>query len=457
MAPVRAACIAAGSLSLTAVAAASTSAEAEIAAFRAEARHPQDGPHVDLRYRLEATEFVTEISMNLVFLDWMIEAPREDAERIDPAELGAIAPRIEAYCRAQLPVVIDGVTVAPAVRALAINDPDPVLLPLFPLSGWRGLRKISWELAYPLPNAAETPRSISVVWAAYPPDLLSILPSKPPIVIATEWSAGGLRTLFELTRDEPGYTWHRPDGGIAARLVSVPGPPTPRPLVPAWATLSIAVFAVAFGAAAAARRGPKVALGSGLLAAAVVLVVRPSGPAFLAFGTRLPDAIDEASARETFESLQRNLYRAFDYETEGAVYDALAYSVSGELLEETYLGVRRSLVMEEEGGAMSRVVAVRPVATRLVSQGELAIEGADRDAGSRVAAFKVEATWQVDGRVTHWGHSHDRTNEYDGRFTVIATADGWRIHDAEVTRQERVDAAAPEPGAIEIPPEDAEL
>lgn len=451
MSPGLAACIAAGSVSLTAVAGASTAFGAETEAIREAARHPQDGPHVDLRYRLEATEFVTEISMNLVFLDWMMEVPREDPERIDPAELAAIAPRIEAYCRAQLPVTVDGAAVAPVLRELAINDPDPVLLPLFPLSGWRGLRKVSWELAYPLPPSAEGPRAISVVWSAYPPDLLSILPSKPPIVIATEWSAGGLRTLFELTRDEPGYTWHRPDGGIAARLAAVPEPPMPKPLVPAWATLSVALFAVAFGAAAAARRGPRVALGSGLLAAAVVLVVRPAGPSFLAFGTRAPDAIDDRSARETFESLQRNLYRAFDYESEGAVYDALAYSVTGGLLEETYLGVRRALVMEEEGGAMSRVVAVRPVATRLSSQGEITLED-----GARARAFTVDATWRVDGRVTHWGHSHDRTNEYDGRFTVAATADGWRIHDAEITRQERVDSGAEAP-TPQTSPEDEEL
>jgi hypothetical protein len=105
--------------------------------------------------------------------------------------------------------------------------------------------------------------------------------------------------------------------------------------------------------------------------------------------------------------------------------------------------------MEEEGGAMSRVVAVRPIETDILSQGEIAL-----DDGRRVPAFKVEATWQVDGRVTHWGHSHDRTNEYDGRFTVAAEQGGWRIHDAEITRQERVDAANP---ATQPRPEDEEL
>lgn len=389
------------------------------------------------------------VSMNLVFLDWMLEVAREDPERIDPSELARVGLRVETYFAAQLPVTIDGVRVTPILRDLRTNDPDPVLLPLFPVSGWRGLRKIEFALAYPVKTP---PGEIAVVWPAYPPDLLSVLPSKPPLEIATEWTMDGLRSMHTFTRSEPGFTWRRPAGGVESRLERVPTPPTARPLVPAWATLALVVFVAGFGASALSRRSPRVALGSGLLAAAVVLILRPSGPALLAFGTRAPALLSERDAVTTFEALQANLYRAFDYEQESAVYDALARSVSGRLLEETYLGVRRALVMEEEGGAMSRVVAVRPVRAVVGAQGEITLED-----GARAQAFTIDATWQVDGRVTHWGHSHDRTNEYEGRFTVAAEAGGWRIHDAEITRQERVDAGsspapAPQPG-----PEDEEL
>jgi len=417
----------------------------------AAARHPQDGPHVDLRFRLEKDAFTAALSMNLVFLDWMLEVPREDQERVDQTELAVLSPRLEAYFAAQMPVEIDGVRVAPILRELRLNDPDEVLLPLFPISGWRGLRKVEFSLDYPVKSAPET---IAVVWPAYPPDLLSVLPSKPPLEIAAEWTADGLRSQHTFTRAEPGFTWRRPTGGIESRLERVPVPPAPEPLVPAWATLAIVVFIVGFIGAALSRQPPRAALGSGLFAAVIVLVLRPSGPAFLAFGTRAPRELPAEQAAATFEALQANLYRAFDYEAEGAIYDALARSVSGGLLEETYLGVRRALVMEEEGGAMSRVVAVRPVRTGLVSQGEIAL-----DDGRRVRAFKVEATWQVDGRVTHWGHSHDRTNEYDGRFTVAAEQGGWRIHDAEITRQERVDSGGlPAPAPTPQPsPEDEEL
>ena len=410
-------------------------------------RHPQDGPHCDLKFRVEREAFVAEIAMNIVFLDWLLVFEREDSERIDPSELARLSPMLVRYFAAQMPVSIDALTVAPVVGKLSVNDPDEVLLPLFPTSGWRGLRKVSFELVYPLKSP---PNEIAIVWPAYPPDLLSVWASKPPLEIAAEWTADGLRSQLLFTRSEPGFTWRRPTGGIDARLDTVPTPPVAQPLVPAWATMAIGVFVVAFVAAAMARRAPRVALGAGLVAAAIVLVMRPSGPATLAWGTRAPVGVSDAAAQTIFETLHGNMYRAFDYDDERTTYDALARSVSGALLEETYLSVRRALVMEDEGGAMSRVVAVRPITTRIESQGEIEI------GGRRVPAFTVAARWQVDGRVTHWGHAHDRTNEYDGRFVVGAEGDGWRMHDAEILRQERIDSGA-KPAVPSAPSELDEL
>ena len=415
-----------------------------------EKKHPQDGPHVDLRFRVDAKEFVAEIAMNLVFLDWMVQTDREDAERVDASELPRVRAALAAYCAVQMPVRIDGAAVVGDVRALRVNDPDEALLPLFPVSGWRGLRKVSFEIAFAL---SAPPQSISVMWSAYPPDLLSVLASKPPLDIAAEWSADGLRSQLMFTRSEPGFTWNRPVEGVASRLERVPTPPSARAIVPSWATLAVLLFIVAFLAAAMSRKPPRIALGTGLLAAVIVMIIRPSGLPFLAFGSRSAAELDERDARATFEALQANLYRAFDYDSESMVYDALALSVSGELLEETYLGVRRALVIEEEGGAMSRVVALTPMSTVIASHGEIA------DAtGKSVAAFVVNASWRVEGRVTHWGHAHDRTNEYEGRFVVAALADGWRIHDAEITRQERVESAElPQMPTVPVDPANEEL
>ena len=53
--------------------------------------------------------------------------------------------------------------------------------------------------------------------------------------------------------------------------------------------------------------------------------------------------------------------------------------------------------------------------------------------------FTVRCKWQVDGAVYHWGHGHFRTNEYEGRFLVIATDRGWRLAGDELLSQRRVD------------------
>ena len=62
-----------------------------------------------------------------------------------------------------------------------------------------------------------------------------------------------------------------------------------------------------------------------------------------------------AEAREVVGKLLHNVYRSFDFRQEGAVYDMLAGSVDGPLLESTYLETRKSLVLENQGGARARV------------------------------------------------------------------------------------------------------
>ena len=90
-----------------------------------------------------------------------------------------------------------------------------------------------------------------------------------------------------------------------------------------------------------------------------------------------------------------------------------------------------SLVMEEAQGATSRVLAVRPV--------ELEIESIEVDSKRAMVHFTALYRWQVDGRVAHWGHMHERTNEYLARTKVVGSPDGWRIESIKLLEQERMD------------------
>jgi hypothetical protein len=405
-------------------------------------RHPQDGPHVDLRFALTADAVVAEISMNLVFLDEILDHPREEADRLALSELRVMEPAILARMAELCQVRADGRPLAPTIEGLAMNDPDEALLPLFPISGMRGLRKIRFELHYPLDPSTESPASLAIVWLAYPIDLLSVYEPKPKLVIAAELVAQGIRHNLIFIESEPEQVWHAERGGVEGRLASVPRPVQPPTLAiaPAGAVLGLGAGAIAWALARrASRRGGSRTRGPlaggaaiAILVGVPALLILPLGRVSIAlpFAPRasLPSA-DEAAA--IFDPLHANLYRAFDFVDESAIYDALAISVDGPLLEELYLTIHRSLVMAEEGGALSRVVAVRRNEIGIESVGLL-------DAGD-APSFLVRCRFEVDGRVTHWGHAHDRTNGYLARYTVVARGDGWRIADVEVLEQTRLD------------------
>ncbi len=144
------------------------------------------------------------------------------------------------------------------------------------------------------------------------------------------------------------------------------------------------------------------------------------------FGSDLSDNDAEA----IFETLLKNVYRAFDYRTESDVYDALALSVGGELLSEVYLQVHRSLEMAEQGGAVSRIKDVT------------ILEGNRQEVDKRFAdadqSFGYKANWTVEGTVEHWGHIHARTNGYEALFSIVVEDKAWKIVDLQVLHQERV-------------------
>jgi hypothetical protein len=138
---------------------------------------------------------------------------------------------------------------------------------------------------------------------------------------------------------------------------------------------------------------------------------------------------DEERALALFTTLHRNIYRAFDYEDEEAIYDTLARTVEGDLLDRIYTEVRQSLILREEGGAEAKIQAT-----------EIREARAEIPDDPRVEAFSVEARWRVRGKVRHYEHEHVRVNEYAGRFVVRWQGRGWKISSVEILDQKRLTA-----------------
>lgn len=405
-------------------------------------RHPSDGPHVDLAIRLDADALRMQVTMNLFFLDDVLSFTREDGDRIDPSEGPALLDALQAWGETEMAARIDGIDVAPLVNDLLINDPDDSLLALFPRTGMRGIRKIRFLLEWPLNTP---PQEIVLRWSAFPPDIAIDPVNPPPLEIVADAAFEGVRVAVFFTEQSPTWLWRSGSTAIEDRLAPIDAPqPTTPTLVPA---VSIALSGVALigGLVLLVRSDGKRAIAG----PALMLVGALGAWAFAGFGlievggARAALALPKAAQAEaTFVPLHANIYRAFDYVEESDIYDALERSVEGELLEDLYRTIHRSLVMEEEEGAISRVVAVRPVSLVVTAIAE------QPDAEEPTIGFDALYRWQVDGRVTHWGHMHERTNEYLARFEVVGTASGWRIAAINLLEQERI-ATVDDPDAVE--------
>jgi hypothetical protein len=161
------------------------------------------------------------------------------------------------------------------------------------------------------------------------------------------------------------------------------------------------------------------AIGAALVPAANVSVARP---------VTLMPAITDEEATAVLGDLLRNVYRAFDFRDEAVVYDKLALTVSGGLLEEVYLESRRSLAVQRAGGAQARV---REVEVREAS--------ARRGEGG---GYAIDTVWTAAGTVGHWGHTHVRENLYRATVTIEPVEGHWRITGLEILDEQRIDPGA---------------
>jgi len=152
-----------------------------------------------------------------------------------------------------------------------------------------------------------------------------------------------------------------------------------------------------------------------------VLLLLAVGGAYVATSSTL---VNNERAEEIVSALLYNVYRAFDFRDEETIYDALEHSVTGELLTQTYLETRRGLELASQGGARAKVTD---------------IEMLEVDAeGSGGSAFNARCVWNVAGSVGHWGHIHQRTNQYEAVLTIAPVDGSWKITELQLVREERL-------------------
>jgi hypothetical protein len=146
---------------------------------------------------------------------------------------------------------------------------------------------------------------------------------------------------------------------------------------------------------------------------------------------RAPE-IPEEEADAIFARVHANIYGAFRFREESVIYDALAVSTDGDLLQDVYLQIQRGLKMQEQGGAVSHIRQIE-----IIHGQRQTVASGLGDAGD-AQGFTYRCRWNVAGTVEHWGHVHERTNQYEALFTLKPIDGVWKVTKMELLDEQRL-------------------
>jgi hypothetical protein len=354
----------------------------------------------------------------------------------DPEQLAEVKQTAADYFDMMCPLWIDGVKVQPVVAELTLLRSAQPMAAADPYAFPPDLNIV---LTYPTKGL---PKQVRMRWRLFIQDTTRLmLGEDPALPLFADLETETERRPLKFTAAEPENVWHQP----TVKPGTAPLPPVeqvavadPRPVIVGGVGVAAVVTLIAMGVLGFSRKvwvGTLVVEGVGVAAVALLFYVGPL-QRVAAPRVALPD---DTEAETIFATLHRNIYRAFDYKSEEDVYDALAQTVTGDLLESIYAEVFQSLVMEEEGGAVAQVSEVTPLEVAVLDRGVVE--------GGSVATFKVQARWRVLGVVTHFNHSHQRLNEYEAVYAVTQRGDQWKIAGVEMLSSERLPPGAEAPGA----------
>ena len=106
------------------------------------------------------------------------------------------------------------------------------------------------------------------------------------------------------------------------------------------------------------------------------------------------------------------------------VYDKLAISAEGDVLNTIYLDYLKSMTIEQAGGAQAKIRRIQ-IDTVVVMDEE-------------TEYTPLRTTWTATGTVGHWGHQHLRTNRYEAVISISPIQKYWKIVDLDVVEEIRV-------------------
>ena len=367
------------------------------------------------------TEVRHEILVPLLTLETWFPIDRQNADFLEVEEQESATISVEAFFQNHASVLIDGIQVPAKVDRVDFYGLD-----------FRDFAQRSTKKRVGIHNARagiilsyaakQPPQKLKLTWETFN--------QHTPLLnsVVYDHKEPGFRQFF--TPAEPSFEWENkaePSAAVVSATLPTPRlqPVTELSLVSAggFFTAIICLFAAIF-------RRSLAFFGAATLFAVAAGALLPQKIGTVSIPRTVPaeEIISTEEGDQVFAALHSNIYRAFDYSDESQVYDVLAESVSGKLLDSLYLQIKEGLRMEEQGGAIARVnssiIKEKSIQDRLFTQGQ--------------ARFLYHCTWNVSGTVEHWGHVHTRENQYAALFTVAGVENAWKITNLDVESETRV-------------------
>jgi hypothetical protein len=373
---------------------------------------------------IEPNEIRHEILIPLATLKTILPIKSRDASFIEIDEQESIRTLICDWLHDENPVTINGSRVMPEFSRIDFYGLD-----LRDFAAQAAAQKVSLAsgrvgiiLRYQTPD--DVVRDATIAWEKY----YSTMNKIQSVVIAYP----DKMDRFEFSRFNKAVDnmlkWSCSPDSLPQPIESVPAIISPRPTltIPIGSLICVAIVIVSLKIP---NRSTRI-LVSGV---AVILAIAALG----SFGfsmdhpwKRLPE-LSQDQASEIFQKLHQGVYRSLDFGSEDRVYDVLATSVDGPLLETLYLQLHQSLEIREQSGAVARIQSIS------YESGE---EAPRSSTTLPWPGFEYRSTWTVAGTVEHWGHIHERQNRFEAAFTIEPRDNHWKITRMDIANQEQVAA-----------------
>ncbi len=360
---------------------------------------------------IEPVEVRHEMLIPLATLATILPVNHADPAFVEVSEQQAIRDSIAKWLKDENPVLINGTRVLPEFTRI-----DFYSLNLSDFATQAEAQRISYAngragiiMTYRTPD--DSVRDVSLSWNSF----YSTMTKVPAVVIAYPDSMDRFEFSRFNTPDDNTLTWECKVDDLPKPIASVQAnlPEKPQMRIP------VGGLAAIVGATFCLQqiKGKKRLWTSAALLLLAAVAWR-STSIVVDHPWKKPLELSQDQAKDVFSELHSGIYRSLDFGTEERIYDVLATTVDGDLLEDLYLQLRQSLELKEQGGAVARIRSI-------------AYENGDSISRDKSTlpwpSFQYRSTWTVAGTVEHWGHVHERQNQFEALFTIEPRDGDWKI------------------------------